>query len=290
MKAEKDVDVEKMKENGQERYCRNRKKKRKGRMIQNIILILCLIVFCVSAFQLIKIIGGYWKGQGEYEKIQDLVLELNEESEGSEDGGEDTDHAGVFRVNFDELLRLNPDTAAWIRFYPEPSVINYPVVQGKDNNEYLHRTFSGKENTLGTIFVSEENAPDFQDKNTVIFGHRMKNGSMFRHLEDYKDQNFWKDNPYFYLYTPDGYEHRYHIYSTGVVTEDSETYQIQFASAEEFQTFLNMTKETAEYDTGVEVTEEDTIVTLSTCTGASDNHRYVVRGVLEESIPLNEGE
>ena len=279
-----------MKENEQKRYRRSRKQKRKGRVIQNVILILCLIVFCVSAFQLIKIGSGYRKGQGEYEEIQDLVLELNEESEDNEDSGERTGHASGFLVNFDELLRLNPDTAAWIRFCPEPSIINYPVVQGKDNKEYLHKTFSGKENTLGTIFVSADNALDFQDKNTVIYGHRMKNGSMFRHLEDYKDQGFWENNPYFYLYTPDGSEHRYHIYSTGVVLEDSDTYLTQFASAEDFQAFLNMTKETAEYDTGIEVTEEDTIVTLSTCTGASDNHRYVVRGVLEESIPLNEGE
>ena len=274
--------IDGMKENEQKNYRRGRKKKRKGHVIQNVILISCLIVFCVSAFQLIKIGSEYRKGQGEYEEIQDLVLELHE---GDDDSGQNADEGNHFQVNFDELLRLNPDTAAWIRFYPEPSIINYPVVQGNDNKEYLHRTFSGNENTLGTIFISADNMPDFQDKNTVIYGHRMKNGSMFRHLEDYKKQDFWSANPYFYIYTPDGSEHRYHIYSTGVVLEDSDTYLTQFASEEEFQSFLDMTMDIAEYDTGIEVTADDTIVTLSTCTGASDEHRYVVRGVLEESTP-----
>ncbi len=86
----------------------------------------------------------------------------------------------------------------------EPSQINYPVVQGADNDLYLHKTFSANENTLGAIFVDAAASSDFTDKNTIIYGHRMKDGSMFRKLEEYKDEDFWKENPYFYIYTPDG--------------------------------------------------------------------------------------
>ena len=105
---------------------------------------------------------------------------------------------------------------------------------------------------------------------------------MFRHLQDYEEKSFWEANPYFYIYTPDGREITYHIYSVGVVEDTSDTYLTVFNTDEEYQTFLTMTKEVAAYDTGVEVTTEDTIVTLSTCTSASDNHRFVVRGVKEE--------
>lgn len=256
------------------KHRRGRRKKSKENGVFNIILLLCVIVFAVSGFQLIKIGRGYVKGQNEYKRIRELVLE-----------GKGDDNKGT-RVDFDRLMGLNSDTVAWIRFQREPSVINYPVVQGKDNQEYLHRTFSGNENTLGTIFVNAYNDSGFCDKNTIIYGHRMKDGSMFRHLEDYKDKTFWEENPYFYIYTPDGYELKYHIFSTGVVEDLSDTYLTQFVSEEEFQNFVDMTKNMAEYDTGIEVKAEDTIVTLSTCTSASDEHRYVVRGVLEKKAKI----
>ena len=107
----------------------------------------------------------------------------------------------------------------------------------------------------------------------------MNDGSMFRHLEDYKDKAFWEANPYFYIYTPDGQELVYHIYSVGEVLDTADTYLTDFPTNDDYQKFLNMTKEVALYDTGIEVTTADTIVTLSTCTSANDDHRFVVRGV-----------
>lgn len=253
-----------------------RKKKNKGSFPVFFILIIAIAVFCVSAFQLFKIVKGYMDGSGEYEEIQSLALE----SDGEPEGG--------FQVNFDELTAINPDTIGWIRFYPQPEIISYPLVQAEDNDKYLHKTFSANENTLGAIFLNTENNPDFSDKNSIIYGHRMKNGSMFRHLEDYKDQGFWQDNQYFYIYTIDGREIVYHIYSVGTVKDTSDTYLTSFASNEDYQKFLDMTKQTSEYDTGVEVSKADTIVTLSTCTKASDNHRFVVRGVKESEAQIKE--
>lgn len=252
---------------------RRKKQKQKGSMITTIVLIISIIVFCVAAFQLIRIAKGYLDGRSEYEKVRDVAVE-NEKDR--------------FRVNFDELMKINGDTIGWIRFNPEPSQINYPIVQAKDNDLYLHKTFSDNENTLGAIFLNVENSEDFSDKNSIIYGHRMKDGSMFRHLEDYKDKEFWKENPYFYIYTLDGKEITYHIYSVGVVEDTSEVYRTEFASDEEYQAFLDTTKEAAEYDTGVEVGTDDTVITLSTCTKASDNHRFVVLGIKEKEVELEE--
>ena len=255
---------------------RGRRKSRKVRrknMILNVILVAAIVVFCVSAFKLLQIGKGYKDGQSEYEKVRNVAIKNADDKE-------------KFRVDFDELMKINKDTVGWIRFYKEPSQINYPVVQGADNDLYLHKTFSANENTLGAIFVDAAASSDFTDKNTIIYGHRMKDGSMFRKLEEYKDEDFWKENPYFYIYTPDGREITYKIYSVGQVLDTSDTYLTSFASDEEYQTFLDMTMKEADYDTGVKVTTDDTVVTLSTCTAASDEHRFVVRGVKEKEVEL----
>ena len=252
-----------------------KKGKKKSNLISNIILVVAIIVFCVSAFQLFNIFKGYHEGRSEYDKVRKLAVTTDKKKADKETGD-------GFQVNFEELLKMNPDTIGWIRFTPEPAQINYPIVQGQDNEKYLKTTFTANENTLGAIFLNVDNLSDYSDKNSIIYGHRMKDGSMFRHLQDYDSKSFWEKNPYFYIYTLDGRKLTYHIYSVGQVEDTSDTYLTSFESEEAYQSFLDMTKEVAMYDTGVEVTTEDKIVTLSTCTSASDEHRFVVRGVLEK--------
>lgn len=244
---------------------RRHKKNRGVRFLSNLILVCAVIIFAISAYKLINIGKGYMEGRDEYEEVMDLAVEYEEDEK--------------FRVDFDKLLEVNEDTIGWIRFFPEPSIISYPVVQGDDNKLYLHKTFSASENTLGTIFLDVNCEGDFTGENSIIYGHRMKDGSMFRKLDEYKDKSFWEENPYFYIYTPDGKEITYHIYSVGTVEETAETYTIDFEDDEAFQSFIDFTLSTADYETGVEVTKDDQIVTLSTCTASSDEHRFVVHGV-----------
>ena len=107
------------------RYHRGRRKnKKKKGVVGNIILIVASVVFCVSAFQLFNIYNGYHEGKSEYDTVKKLAIEADP----AEAGGD------KFLVNFDELLKINPDTVGWLRFYPEPAQINYPLVQGKDNS------------------------------------------------------------------------------------------------------------------------------------------------------------
>lgn len=268
-------------DNEGKKHHRGRRRKKKGNIIANVILVIALIVFCVSGFQLFKIGKGYLDGRSEYDKVRKLAV-TDDKNKNDKDKNHSEDGEDTFSVDFQKLLEINPDTIAWIRFPDEPSQINYPVVQGTDNSKYLKKTFSSNENTLGAIFLNVDNQKDFSDKNSVIYGHRMRDGSMFRHLQDYDTREFWKNNPYFYIYTVDGRILKYHIYSAGQVVDTSESYQTTFETDEEYQEFLNMTQSTSLYNTGVEVTTADTIVTLSTCTSASDNHRFVVRGVKEE--------
>ena len=127
----------------------------------------------------------------EYDEIQDLAVEA------------DADGTG-FSVDFDELLAINSDTIAWIRF-DEPSIINYPVVKSADNEEYLTKTFAENDNKLGAIFMDMRNNSDFSDRNTIIYGHHLNvSPDMFSRLNMYEDEEFCKEHPDFYIYTPDG--------------------------------------------------------------------------------------
>lgn len=248
---------------------RRRKKTKKQKaalLLSNLILIVAVVVFLISGYKLLNIGKGYQEGRHEYKEVMDLAVEYDDKQE-------------KFRVDFDKLMEINSDTIGWIRFYPEPSIISYPIVQGNDNDLYLHKTFSANENTLGTIFLDYLCEGDFTGKNSIIYGHRMKDGSMFRQLEKYEEQSFWEENPYFYIYTPDGKEVTYHIYSAGVVDDNAKTYTVSFANESEYQSYIDYTMSTADYETGVEVTIDDQIVTLSTCTSAGDDYRFVVHGV-----------
>ena len=103
-----------------------------------------------------------------------------------------------------------------------------------------------------------------------------------------KDKSFWEANPYFYIYTPDGREIVYHIYSAATVKDTDDVYLTGFENDEAYQSYLDMTKRIAIYDTGVEVTTTDSVVTLSTCTSASDEHRFVVIGVKEQENQMGQ--
>lgn len=253
---------------------RKERKKRAQRRVSNIILVIAVIVFAVSAFQLYGIFSEYNKGKGEYAQIRKNVT-VNVEK-GKEE---------VFRVDFAPLLEINPDVVGWIRF-DEPEEINYPVVQGKDNETYLKKTFEANTNKLGTLFVDCDNAGNFTDKNTFIYGHNMKNGSMFAQLLRYKEFEFYQKYPYFYIYTPDGNVSTYQIFSAGVVKDTSDSYIKNYADDAAYQTYLDHIKEASAYDTGVEVTTDSQIVSLSTCTNVKQDERFLVHGVKISEEPV----
>ena len=219
-----------MAEENKKKHHRGRRKKKGGsNIVSNIILVIAIVVFAVSAYKLYGIFSEYNKGDKEYQKIQDLVINTEKKDDTKEE---------AFSVDFEKLLEMNSDVVGWIRF-DEPSEINYPVVQGRDNEEYLKRTFEANTNKLGTLFVDVNNPGDFSGRNTFIYGHNMKNGSMFAQLLKYKDDSFYKEHPYFYIYTPDGKVRTYEIFSAGVVKDTSDSYIMDYADDAAFQTYID---------------------------------------------------
>lgn len=250
---------------------KNGKKKKQKRaafdVLSGTILIVAVCVFVFSLYQLAIMLIPYHTGGQEYEEIQNLAVTADEDGSG-------------FSVDFDALLEINPDTIAWIRF-DEPSIINYPVVKSADNNEYLTKTFSENDNKLGAIFMDMRNSSDFSDRNTIIYGHHLNvSPEMFSRLHLYEDEEFCREHPNFYIYTPDGSVRTYTVFSAGIVNAAANNYDVEFASDEEFEQYIELCRESSNYQVDVEVNAQSQILSLSTCTGDQRDERFLLQGVL----------
>lgn len=183
-------------------------------------------------------------------------------------------------VDFESLKKVNEDIIGWIRV--NALDISYPIAQSTNNDYYLHRTFERVDNFAGCIFMEYQNHSDFSDKNTIIYGHNMKNGSMFGQLKKYGKEDFYKEHPCFYLYTKDGVW-QYDIFSVRVVDELSDSYTMTFASTDAYRSYLDQAVRKSMYDTTATADVTDSIITLSTCT-SKDTDRLIVQAVKGEQI------
>jgi len=180
-------------------------------------------------------------------------------------------------MDFAALREANPDVLGWIMI-PDTRV-SYPLVQGDDNDYYLKRTWRGSYSNVGAIFVEHHCSADLSDFNTIIYGHRMNNGSMFGSLENYRDAAYLAAHPYIYI-TDDTGCHTYQIFSVMETAVDSPVYAWEITEMTEKQAVLNWSVRNSEVDTGVMPVFRDRIVTLSTCTGRGYETRFVVQAVL----------
>lgn len=266
---------------------RRQKQRRRQMLIERIIFVIALILFLTAAVSLIRIALEYKKGTDTYDDIfQAVVMEEVKDPEGeaqteeNQEGTPEEETVALPYVDLSSLRSINEDSAAWI-YFPDTQ-INYPVVHGDDNAYYLKHMIDGSSNNAGTLFIEKSNRKDFADENTIIYGHNMKNGSMFGSLKKYGKSEYYKEHPSFYIYTEEGV-FQYDIFSVRVVNEMSEAYTITFASDAEYNTYIDKAFRTSMYDTGVTVTSSDKIVTLSTCTSA-DTDRLIIQAVKGEQI------
>lgn len=148
------------------------------------------------------------------------------------------------------------------------------MVHTTDNVYYLTHTFRHQENKSGAIFVEASNAGDFSDLHTIVYGHNMKNGSMFAGLKNYGKKNYYEAHPYIYLDQEDG-THCYQIFSCHEADVTDITYTIGYHSDDTYAAFLDELTASSLYNTGVSVGTNDSVLTLSTCTNKGAK-RFVV--------------
>lgn len=252
---------------------------------KGILIILCGIflgVFIFAGYQLYQTFYGYHAAGKEYEDLNQQFVSTQvtpEPTPSPTEGPTETTEAphpvvaGPISVDFDALLEQNPQVVGWI--YSPNTVISYPVLKGGDNEYYLHHTINGTENSSGSIFMDAVCEGDLSDDNTILYGHHMNNGSMFASIADYKLAGYLEEHPVLYYYTPTQ-NYRLDVFAMFVTGGDSDVYAFNFSTRDQFQEFINRMRSRSNFDTDVQVSSSDHIMTLSTCTYEYEDARYVV--------------
>ena len=264
------------------------------------------LTLCVSAAVVLRRLVQYRQAAEEYEEAQSLAglpdlsdLETQlpappaaEEPETSGETGEETEEPpqeevpyvdpyadALAAMDFSALREVNGDVVGWILI--PGTAVSYPLLQTSNNQYYLSHTWKGLYNLAGSIFLECQNSRDLSDFNTVIYGHRMADGSMFTALKNYQQQSWWEQHPTVYL-TDDSGTRCYEIFAAYEVSTQGDTYRLAFSGDGEKQDFLDFCLAQSAIDTGIVPTVQDRILTLSTCTGHGHATRWVVQAALRQ--------
>lgn len=221
--------------------------------LSRIITIVSLGVFIYAAYNLGDILIDYYKNRQLMDEMQGLYYEADDE--GTPEGS--------IRPGFEPLLELNEDVVGWITI--DGTRIDYPILQAEDNFHYLTRNFYHEESRAGSIYLDYRNDIRLEnEKNVVLYGHRMRDGSMFENLTKYLDKEFFDTHRTIQFDTLyESYEGE--IFAVYHTLTSFNYIQTAFDNNEEFGELLDEIYATTLHTTDVEVTEDDMILTLSTC-------------------------
>lgn len=236
--------------------------------------------FVGIGFIVVAIICAYlawqqWKG---YQDSIDYYQEMTEKNVKKKDGP-------WLELDWDSLSAQG--IIGWI--YACDGKISYPICyKENDNNFFLHRTPDGEYSYPGSIFMNGYCEPDFSGKHTILYGHNMRNGTMFQALHKYENDGYYDNHKNFYIFTPNG-RYMYKIYSRHVVQDASDLYRLDFESNEDFGTWLETWQKTANESFGSQPDSSMQIMSLSTCT-LHGSKRLVIQGYQKnfKKYPKNE--
>lgn len=229
------------------------------------VITVCLIgIILVSGYKIGKTMWEYQVAKSAYTNISEKTAKVDPKQ-----------FTGV--VDWKALKKVNPDVQGWL--YQKGTVINYPVVQGTDNDTYLHTRFDKQWSGGGTLFVDCRMEKDFKGFNSIIYGHHMKDGSMFRSIRGYtKEDGYYDKHKTLELATPHGNYHLVVFSAFITKATDEDTYKMTYDEAEK-QAYIDRAWERSELPItrdSVDVTKNDRLVTLSTCAYDYEEARYIV--------------
>lgn len=239
------------------------------------------VVIAVSLFMLGKTLLGYAGNRAEYSKLQDAAIQIRLPDEQTEQTDEaQTEETAVSEIPFDvdwELLReTNDDIIAWL--YCPDTVINYPVVQTTDNETYLTINFSGNENSGGALFADYNSVVGIRASHLIIYGHNMKDNSMFGTLKNYVDEEYFEAHPTFYLLTPDQ-AYRVDLLDCLTIDATTDNYPVYFGDDNSLDSYVGRISSGAYWVNSQADWQNHQLLTMSTCT-SSDSQRLILQGVL----------
>ena len=233
-----------------------------------IVLLICLGVLIGCA---VYFVNGYLQ----HKTMEDLHSNAVVSSE------ENTNKEVPVPIDFDKLEKANPDIYAWISI---PSVnVDYPILQSEtDNSYYLDHTVNGQKSAYGSIYTENYNDKDFSDFNTLIYGHNMKNGTMFGSLKKFRDSTFFNENRFITVYTK-GRILKYEIFAAYTWDNKhillSRNFENEYNRKVYIDEIFAVRDMNSQINKEIEVTENDKIITLSTCMN-DKSKRFLVSGVL----------
>lgn len=253
------------------------------------LLLLSASVFLFSGWQLATILLSYRQSADSYSALEQYVSfettpPVRDTVPPEPDSTLPTEPApDVSRwpqVNFEELSRINPDIVGWI--FIEGTNINYPIVQGSDNDYYLNHLFDGTRNRAGAIFLDSRCDPFFYDRHSIIYGHHLKNRTMFTNLMYYKKQAFYDEHSVILLVTPTAY-YQLRIFSGYVSNNQASAWELDL-DEEAHAAWLEEIRKKSCFQTEYAPGPDTPIITLSTCTYEFDNAKFVLHSYIEEII------
>ena len=237
-------------------------------------MLIGIVLIIVALVMLVPTLWDYKQAEDTYDALNEEYVSV--EGDISIEGGVD-DSWWYENVNIylDELKSINSDIVGWIRF-DNIEIISYPILYSGDNDSYLRTDIYGKDSNSGCIFLEEGNDPDFNDCHSILYGHNMKNGGMFGQLKEYNTDGFYEDHQYFTIYT-DRMAYRYQIFAYEDIPETDEVYTIGFSPDASFMNFINNIRKKSYIAPDIDVTQNDKVMTLSTC--STTGRRFVVHAV-----------
>lgn len=209
-------------------YSKNSGSRRSRKNPWRVVFVVSLVVLIAALIGLGAIAFQYISQQRAYDDLEQYASLSDSENMTLAD----------LTVDWDALRAVNPDIVAWV--YVPDSPINYPVVQGDDNEEYLHKAFDGSTGWLasaGTIFLDSTNSSDFSDRNSALYGHHMNDGSMFASLSDWQNNDEFNSHRDIYVLTPQG-NYRLKTFALVKTTGDDALVQTTFSSDESYQSYI----------------------------------------------------
>lgn len=257
-----------------------------------IVIGICTTCICAGGIGLYAGSLDYQRAEKSYEYLGQYVQLIDETTTvGNGDGssqavsmdGKAIVSDQLYNINWTKLREINPDLIAWI-IIPGTDV-NYPIVQTTDNAKYLKTSFDGSKNACGTIFMNTYNRADFSDMNTILYGHNMRNGSMFAVVNKYKNESFMKEHDEIWVLTP-FWERKYKVVSAHEAVDGKETYTIEFGP-NGYEQFISDQVTRSLYETGNGYDVNMPVITLSTCTGRGELSRMVLVCQPVYETPLN---
>ena len=255
-------------------------------MRKTILTIIAVISVSLLGFGGYRLFQYWSESQESNESYSDLELYVHmpsktpspEEYIVTDPDSDNSEQIVIPEIDFESLKQINPDIVGWL--YCEGTAINYPVVQGSDNTYYLKHLFDGSYNVNGCLFLDCRVEEDFSEPHSIIYGHHMKNGSMFSSLDGYKDQSYYDAHPQMLLITPEQ-SYLVKLFSGYVASVTDPSWEVDFLSEIEFENWLATSTDQSCFESSVYPSAVNRILTMSTCSYEFDNARFVVLGLLQ---------